>query len=93
MERYDFVALIFNLKYLYMSTHLGNIKANGLYSELVFDSINFKITILSILTFQILISFFAAYNFSLATFVSPNLNIIILSKNYVIIFSLIDANI
>ena len=82
--------------------NLGNIKTNCLitsskylvkYLELFFVSINFEISILSTSASQIFIFSYTIKVF-FATFASPNLNIIILSKNDVdFIFQLIDTNI
>ena len=50
------------------------------YLELVFVTIYFDTTISLTIISQIFIYFFSLKNFSFAIFVSPNLNIIILSK-------------
>ena len=73
---------IFSLKVLTYTLILGNIKTNGLitttknplvYYEIFFIPITFEVTILSTLTFNII-------KYLLGFFVSPNLNIILLSK-------------
>ena len=79
---------------------LGNIKTNVLiasskypvkYLKLFFAPVNVELTVLSTLTSQILIVFFAPKNSPFATFVLPNLNII-LSKYCVIkIFHIVSA--
>ena len=73
---------------------LGNIKSKYLitpskytvkYLELFFVSIHSEINILLTSTSQILTGCFVPQNSSFTTFLLPNLKIIILSKNFVII--------
>ena len=84
------------LKVLTNPLILGNTKTNDLvtlskysikYLELVFAVTNFGITILSTITSQIYFGFLEQWIFSLATFVSPNLNILISAKKFFDYFS------
>ena len=77
----------FTVTVLTYSLILGIIATNGAialskypikYLELVFALTNFEITVLSTLTSQIFKDFSEAKNFSLATYVFPNLSVIIL---------------
>ena len=84
------------LKVLTNPLILGNTKTNDLvtlskysikYLELDFAVTNFGITILSTITSQIYFGFLEQWIFSLATFVSPNLNILISAKKFFDYFS------
>ena len=90
-----FLSPSLTLKGLTYPLILSNIKTNGLttlpknpikYLESFFVLIKLEITILSTLTSWLFIGLFVPQNSSFATFVLPNLNIILSKKNVSLIF-------